>query len=222
MSPIYHGPFVNKKNRQIFSDRIKSVRKDFPTFTSHFFYFNAKSTLPTRDLSKEKFDLKDGESKITFAVSSKLSQTDFKNVDALLKAALAHSGLSHEIIMKDAHDDGWIHKVDSNKNFDGRIALVDIGGYVINAAIKMMFCSSLGINFGDPSGHITHLVEKQDAIGGPISQAYVDEFNSIVEDDAIVIPLYHYGLEWRLTPDLDLESLPTVATEPIFEKIKRK
>ncbi|MGZ3772576.1 MAG: ABC transporter substrate-binding protein [Pseudobdellovibrionaceae bacterium] len=223
LSPFHRGPFADKRNRQIFADRVKKVRKEFPSFPSHFFYFNAQSKLPSRDLSKEKFTLVDGQSKITFAVSSKsLSKTDLQNVDALLTAALLNSGLTHEIIMKDAHDDGWIHKVDSNINFDARISMVDIGGYVINAAIKMMFCSSLGINFGDPSGRIAHLVEKQDTSGGPISQSYVEEFNNIVEDDAIVIPLYHYGLEWRLTSDLDPESLPSVATEPIFEKIKRK
>lgn len=222
LSPYFNGPFADKHNRQIFADRIKAVRNKFPSFTSHFFYFNAQSRLSQRDFSKEKFKLSN-DGKITFAVASKaFSKTDLEQVDQLLIEALNDSGLSHEIVVKDAHDDGWVHKVDSNKQFDARISTVDIGGYVINAAIKMMFCSSLGINFGDPSGRIVKLVEEQDSKGGPISQDYVNEFNEIIEDDAVVIPLYHYGMEWRLTPDVDTQSLPVVATEPIFEKIRKK
>lgn len=222
LSPFFDGPFANKRNRQIFADRIKSARREFPHFTSQFFYFNAQSKLPQRDLSKEKFKV-GTQNKLTFAVASKaFSKSDLKDVELLLTTALNNSGLSYEIIVKDAHDDGWVHKVDSNKLFDGRITSVDIGGYVINAAIKMMFCSSLGINFGDPSGRIFRLVERQDISGGPIGQNYIDEFNQIIEDDAAVIPLYHYGIEWHLTPDIDTQSLPIVATEPIFEKIRRK
>lgn len=222
LSPYFDGLFMDKQNRQIFADRIKVARQYFPEFSSSYFYFNAKTDLPNRDLSSKAFNVKKG-SKLTFAVASKsFSGTDLNNVDKLLSLALRDSGLSYQIIVKDPHEDGWVHKVDSNKMFDARITSVDIGGYVINAAIKMMFCSKLGINFGDPSTKICKLVEEQDENGGPIPQSYVDEFNKIIHDDASVIPLYHYGIEWRLTPDLDTQSLPVVATEPIFEKIRRK
>ncbi len=222
LSPYFNGLFKSKKNRQIFNDRVKKIKHYFPAFSSDFFYFNATSEISKRDFSDKRFEIDTPSKAITFAIASNnVSKSDLLHIEELLTMVFSKENITFKIIQNDAHDDNWFLKVDSNVNFDARITTVDIGGHVINAAIKMMFCSQLGVNFGDPSERICALVSKQTEKGGPIDQAYIAAFNEIIQDDSIVIPLYHYGLEWLVSTDIDLKSLPLVATEPIFEKIQK-
>ncbi len=221
LSPYFHGIFKDKSNRQIFRDKLDRYRDKFKRFNSTYFYFNASSPLDQRDKSNLNFNTTGFSKVIKFAVATKsFTNLDLDEVSELLKLIFQGSGLKYEIIVNDAHENDWLAKVDSNIEFDARITSVDIGGHVINAAIKMMFCSKMGINFGDPSNEICNLVEKKDNLGGPISDEYVQNFNKIVYDQSIVIPLYHYGMEWYFTDDIDPSSVGIMSTEPKFEDIR--
>ena len=80
-----------------------------------------------------------------------------------------------------------------------------------------MFCSKLGISFPDPSGKICELVENYN-YGDDIAE-YIRKFNQILFDDAVVIPIKHFGMKWFISERIDLASFPPTNVSPLFEKI---
>ena len=67
-------------------------------------------------------------------------------------------GLSFELLSRTQNDKEWFKKTDSNTYFDARVSSVDIGAYPDYMALKMMFCSKLGVNFPDLDDEICRMV----------------------------------------------------------------
>ena len=220
LSPTKNDFFNDEENRQIFKNRVLSLYPDL--VKSRFFYPAARTegieaTKSTYKKSGQK------KSKLTFALErSTYSQNEIDDLKKIITHALTGSGREFELLARDLNDKKWFEKTDSNHHFDARIASVDIGAYPVYTAIKMMFCTKLGVNFPDLSGNICKLVLNGIKSAQSIDQNFVDRFNNILNEDAVVIPILHHSDKWLVTDQLDPNSLPPTTLYPQFELIKLK
>lgn len=222
VSPIKDGPFQNIQNRQAFADRINSLKKTSPLFSSFFFYPSKPNAIKMREHTTPYATDMAG-TNLKFAFANKNYTTDeISEIKRITIEALKESGASIEFHQKDPHEDNWRHRLLSNEEFDIRMNGVDQGGYPKNRTIKMMFCSKLGVCYPDPSNRICQIVAQQDRQGGPIPKHYIDEFNQALYDDASVIPLTHFGTHWLMSPDIDPKTLPPSSGIFHFEGIHLK
>jgi hypothetical protein len=112
----------------------------------------------------------------------------------------------------------------TNREYDIRLAGVDIGASAENWVVGMMFCSQIAISFPDPSGNVCQFVKSHEGRSGHYSdKEYLKQFEKLVADDAAVIPLYHTGSYWLVSPDIDFEKVlaPTLVV-PRFDKLRFK
>lgn len=221
ISPFKDGFFKDPDNRRVFQERVVKVLAEKNSSYSPFFYPTAtsNSTNLQSGLSYKKTKF----SKITLALpSAGFSDLEVAEILNIVNSALIGSGVDCDVIKPTATDESWRSKLRSNREFDLRITPVDIGGHIQNFAVNMMFCTNMGVTFPDPSHRICDLVKEHEKIDSPITQKYIDTFNSIIQDDACVIPLFHKGDKWLATKDIDPASIPSIVVHPRFESIRLK
>lgn len=216
--PIKNGPFKEKENRLAFTSRFKKLQESSAVLVSQFFYPSARSVVNTPDNVEYTNSIKNSTLHFAFNRDSfapeiseevvRLTQLALKDVNPKITFKLD----------KETHSN-WRQLLLGNEEYDLRFDGVDIGGHIQNMVIKMIFCSKLGVNYPDPSGRICNLVKKQDEQGGAVDQIYIDEFNQILADDAVVIPLMHYGTTWYLSEKIDPKTFPPTVVSPLFESI---
>jgi MarR-like DNA-binding transcriptional regulator SgrR of sgrS sRNA len=220
LSPLKKNFFNNLQNRRIFN---KKIRSQFPEIVkADFFYQSARSKI-TNNNTTEKYQDFSNVSPLTFALErTNYSKEELETLDRIITSALSGTSVKFKIISRDLNDKDWFKKTDSNDFFDARISSVDIGASPLYTAIKMMFCTKLGINFPDPSGKICDLVSKGISSSQEINQDFINEFNQILYDDSVVIPIQHHSDKWFVTNDIDPKSMPPTTLYPQFELIRTR
>lgn len=139
-------------------------------------------------------------------------------IEEMLGSVLSDLGLKYEFFGLDPNDPNFVKRYTSNDEWHIRLFNVSTGSSPKNWVVRMMFCSSLGINFTDPSGRICELVDRFDR--APFDYVdYVKEFEAIIEEDAAVIPLFHMRQTWLYTDDLDLSRVSLTIDIPPFENV---
>ena len=130
----------------------------------------------------------------------------------------------YQFVDPNFRDPEYIKKRNTNREYDIRFATVDIGGSAENWVINMMFCSQIAISFPDPTGQICRLVKDHEGRSGQYEQAAcLKTFEKLVDDDAAVIPLYHTGSYWLVSPDLNFEQvLAPALVVPRFDQLRFK
>ncbi len=121
------------------------------------------------------------------------------------------------------HMEGW----KDSKAFDLKLGAVDIGGGIENQLIKFMFCSKLGTGFSDPSGRICGLVETAEKSHGDLmsaedAQIYYQKLSEILNDDACLIPVLHFGATWIVGEKVDMTGFSPNMGVPYFDQIEIK
>lgn len=111
--------------------------------------------------------------------------------------------------------------------YDIRPVSVDAGGGIENQLVKFMFCSKLGVSFLDPSRRICKLVDEYESLYGDVVPQtavadYIRRFDSIVDEDAAIIPIMKTGHSWLLSPDLDIDSVSPTMNIPYFDLFKAR
>ena len=220
LSPTKPNFFNNKHNRIVFNNRIMSQYSKM--VKADFFYPSAKSVIK-KDLDTQEYQKNSLETSLTFALErSNYSSKELDNLKELITFALHGSGVKFEIIERNLQDKEWFKKTDSNNFFDARISAVEIGASPLYSAIKMMFCTKLGINFPDPSGKICELVNKGIITSRDIDKSFIDQFNQILYDDSVIIPIQHQSSKWFVSNIINPKSLPPITLYPQFELIRRR
>lgn len=120
----------------------------------------------------------------------------------------------------DSSDPDSARKMISNTYYDIRIASVDIGGNLTNSLIDMMFCTKMGVSFPDPSGKVCELVHEYSQLGKEADLAYENRFNSTLESEAYILPLFHSGLSLIYSRNFDPKTLPSGTSHPRFEDFR--
>ncbi len=154
------------------------------------------------------------------------------NLNAQMGEALRNSisivasqmGLKSEFEVVDRSQPDWRVQLTSNQHYDLRISSVDTGATFIENAIQMMFCTQLGVSFPDPGDQVCRLLQA----GGPSAMEdrslrleIAQKFEEIVNSQSAVVPLFHSGVLWLQSADLESlnESLGT--NHPRLDLIRR-
>lgn len=225
LSPWSSSKFFSKvQNRKVFNWRLKKVAESrdltkMGIYRADSFYPTAPSHIALSQPNENRFNYSGEELEIT--LPNRLGPKLAEYVRDILLKVFSDIPIERIHFHSAHHGDPKImDKYVSNRFFDIRISSVDIGGTVLNPAIEMMFCTSLGISFPDPSGRICHLVDEFKKSGKEIDSFYIREFNQILADELHVIPLFHSGLTWLYTKDFDPKTIPTGTAHPKFEEFR--
>jgi hypothetical protein len=111
----------------------------------------------------------------------------------------------------------------SRDKFSVRIVSVFSGATFDSWVTDMMFCSSLGISFPDPSGHICTLIKK--SLAGEDARArksIANDMANIIEEDSSVLPVFHIRNAFYFSDDIDLKSIAPDTIVLDFESLELK
>lgn len=217
LSPFKKNFFNDINNRKTFQRRIRELPKN--KITSDFFYPSAPSNIAQDEMR----NYKENKSKelLTFALErTNYTEEEIHNFHEIITYALNGSGNTFKILKKDNSDPDWYKKTDSNEYFDARISSVDIGAHPLFTAIKMMFCTKLGVTFPDLDNKICDLVDEYQNREIELDQKFIDRFNKTITDQAIIIPITHHSKKWLVSKKINPLSLPATSPHPLFEMIK--
>lgn len=212
--------FSNLTNRKVFAKRlIEFQEKNMSANFSEGFYLTSKLDKSLVQKWPNKFDKINYKLKIAlqYLPSTLEVQKLWENLFSYV-----FDGLSYEIIYPKQQDPNWIKSILNNSDYDLRTASVNAGATHIVSAIKMMFCTRLGICFPDPSSKISQLVEDYTKNDKDADKFFEETFNKIIIEDSAVFPLFHAKERWLISKDIDINSMPATIVHPLFEKIRVK
>lgn len=84
--------------------------------------------------------------------------------------------------------------------------------------VRILFKSKLGPRYQDPGQRISKLVDDFDA-GKLVYRDFLVTFNSILAEEAAVIPLYHRGFTFRFSPNVDVSSISPLMSIVRYEEL---
>ncbi|MFN3454322.1 MAG: ABC transporter substrate-binding protein [Pseudobdellovibrio sp.] len=220
LSP-YIEPFNNIENRRAFRKMIRKYMNDHLSSEvnlSYHFYPILKQYRLSDDYVKSMINYNNDKVLKVFSTKSESEHSTYsiKMIENLLKE------LNIKYKFETAEDLGnqWRDKETSNKYFPIRIVNVDIGGAPENWVIDMMFCSDLGVSFPDLDGGICNIVKEYKAGKLLDTNRYNEMFHQIIEDQAIVIPVYQLGYEWLVSKSIMRTSMSQTMNIPRFDEIE--
>lgn len=217
LSPFKDGPFKDVNFRRYFLNKFRKTQPG-SRFDSTYFYRSAKTAV--REIEVEKPNFK--RQKVVLAYVGKKKSSNVEALETLLKSLFSEDGLEFEFVGKNETEDNWGKRMQSDREFDIRLAGVATGSNFRPFIVKMMFATKLGISFPDPSGRIFQLVEEGELKPFELSDEYYKRFNQILYEDASVIPFLHFGPRWLMSEFVDVESFPSTTVAPLFEDIRIK
>ncbi len=219
--PSHH--FFDKKNRQVFQAKVRELQARIP--------FRSKSANLTRYFypSTKVFDKSPttaGNTKSTPRPKRPLSvftptieSDESKYILTLVKTALEE--LSWPYTLLTPTGDGKLKAIDvaQKGKFDIRVTSVVAGSVVEPWVVEMMFCSSMGVSYPDPSGNVCRKIKS--ILDSQITNidSLGDEVSSLIESDAAVIPVYHGRTTWYFSRNLDVSRIAGDLIMPSFEDI---
>lgn len=226
LSPIRDGIFKNKSARQYFSYNVRKCLRseDIGNEDVHFargFYATSKP-FNYAEVPKPILEGKGIRKRVRAVIHNRSSNSVKSLLENCVSSVIKSLGYEVEFLVTSKKDPKWADKYFGNKFYDIRVSTVDTDPTYVNSTIDMMFCSTLGVSFPDPSGRICDLAEKQRSKDRPdiISDEYKEKFSRIVVDDATVIPILHGGFIWLFSKDFDLETVPRNFVHPLFSSFR--
>ncbi|MFH1653153.1 MAG: ABC transporter substrate-binding protein [Pseudomonadota bacterium] len=222
LSPYIKNVFDNPKNRMLFKNKIRKGQNKIAfnsknSMLSKSFY-PLHSQIEQTDLFKDERIIPRSNAKLKIIFISTILESERNYIEQLIGKVLDDENIPYEFITVDQSKPKWLDLLHSNKEYDLRVCKVDIGGNIENWVIKMMFCSKLGVSFPDPTDRMCKLVSEQEQKGlYSVDNQYIKDFNKIIEADSVVIPLYHTGLTWLFTKDINIQKYSPTMNFPMFE-----
>jgi hypothetical protein len=232
LSPHRTAAFDRIENRLRFKGAVRAAMKDIPVpsvgasqlHLGPEFYF-AGDTKGNSGIEKEtEGSTWRPDSPLKILRLSYSSNQQGTYIEQIVSKALDKLGWRYEFFDPDFKDPDFIKKRNTTREYDIRLATVDIGGTAENWVVNMMFCSQLAISFPDPSGKICKLVKEHEGRSGQYDESeYSKQFEQIVAEDSSVIPLYHTGSYWLVSHDIDFDGvLAPMLVVPRFDKLRFK
>jgi hypothetical protein len=132
----------------------------------------------------------------------------------VLKRALDHAGLTYRFANNETNWHTW-----SSRDYDLRIIGTSIGGSASPLSIEFVFCSIIGSQLPDPSGRVCGLLddfakEKVELL------EFEKKFLEIVDDDAAIVPISHFGVQLFLSPSINPKSLSPALNVIRFDQLE--
>jgi MarR-like DNA-binding transcriptional regulator SgrR of sgrS sRNA len=222
---VLHGRagsiFSNRSFRKLFAEKLRSYLRDSKSkfdglrYTETFFPGEEAHSLPFDEQNEVK-RLPNSEKTLKFVYSRALPTMEARRLEEAIRHSL-HPEQRVEFSVVDRSRPGWVKPYLDASNFDVRIQAVDVGGAVSNSAIKMMFCTKLGVSFPDVSGQVCKLVRQYDENDLKTGRSYSIQLNRILRDDSEVVPLFHTGLYYLYSTDIDPNTIAPQLITPRFD-----
>lgn len=102
-------------------------------------------------------------------------------------------------------------KTIGDSDYDIRMIATSVGGGAEAWGLEIIFYSDLGPRLPDPGGKIRNLIKRFEL--GEINElSFSEQFNRAVEEDAAIIPVSHYGVNLKVSPAINRDSIkPTLS-----------
>lgn len=221
--------FSDKKFRRFFSKRLKDKIFDnktkfkWSTLSPMFYPFVATANLPDPEEPISPMEALNENHIVFESFPVKNERAEF--IERILRESSLELNLKFEA--KDFSTNASSYSELNRRRTqqaDAYFIGVDKGGAAEPWVVKMMFCSELGAQFPDPSGRICELTKKYEGRALSVDEysRFGKEFENIVADDAVVVPVFHRGRAWFYSGDLDLTELTANTSVTDFLKIKVK
>ncbi len=227
VTPNLENVFADKSNRQVFAETVLRINRERPlsygnSALAKAFYANPSPDLETKLRQKQtKGSMAKIESdrSIRCVVGPSEPPRVIEHIKSIFDEVSKIHGLKIEMVNEDRTDPAWEERRYGNNFFDIRPAIVEVGAQIQDWAVNMMFCSSLGISFPDPSGEICKIIHGHSSLS-EISNELRERFELAVADDAVVLPLYHTGQSWLINSKVDKNTISPTMGLPRFITLK--
>lgn len=84
--------------------------------------------------------------------------------------------------------------------------------------LKLLFKSNLGPKYQDPGGRVSDLIDRYE--NHQVSyRDFLIEFNSIISEEAAVLPLYHRGFSWKFSSNIETLSISPLMSILRYEEL---
>jgi hypothetical protein len=132
----------------------------------------------------------------------------------VLKKSLEDAGYPYKFAMN-----GPLIAEVSSQKFDIRMTSTALGGAAEPWSMDLVFCSLVGPSFPDPSGRVCGLLddfakEKVELL------EFEKKFLEIVDDDAAIVPISHFGVQLFLSPSINPKSLSPALNVIRFDQLE--
>ncbi len=221
LSPFKNGPFFSREYRRSFANRFaqaldKKPDNKTPSIYERSFYLGHREL----QFPKSKNSLKGSSAPLRILKMNSGSGLDVEYIERIIGQLLDEDGLEYEFVEFE-RSPGFIKKAFSNREFDIRLARVDVGIAPQTWVLDMMFCSQLGISFPDASGRICSEVRslRRQNVTHPDSSDMEPIFQSL-EEEASVLPAYHSGAMWFFSRHIDLTQISNHLVVPRVELLE--
>jgi hypothetical protein len=221
LSPFKSGPFSSRDYRRSFASRFARAldkRPDTKTpsiYERSFYLGHRELQFPKPEVSPEGATLP-----IRILKMNSGSGVDVAHLEHTVGQLLDEDGLKYEFVEFE-RSPGFIKKAFSNREFDIRLARVDVGIAPQTWVLDMMFCSQLGISFPDAPGRICSEVRslRQQGVTHPNTNDMEPIYKSL-DEEASVIPAYHSGAMWFFSRHIDLTQVSNHLVVPRMELLE--
>ena len=117
------------------------------------------------------------------------------------------------------NDNDFTWKDYSNQRYDVRILAPSIGNGVEAWGIDVIFFSSVGVNFPDPSGRVKKMLTEYE--NDKLSdQGLTDQFLAAVDEDSAILPISHFGLQWYISSGINTNSISPLISIVKFDQVE--
>jgi len=218
------SPFLKQEFRRYLAHALKNQLPAIAVGSyepAKSFYFDSPVTVEGTALHR-KLDIHSTQRSLKILTGPQINKSRMVSlIEDMLGRILTDLKLKYEFYGLDPSDLNYNKRYVANDEWDIRLFNVSSGSSPKNWVVRMMFCSSMGINFLDPTKRICELVDRQD--DSPLEQMdYVKRFENIVYEDSAVIPLFHMKQTWLYSADLDVSQVTSTADVPLFEHLRLK
>lgn len=213
--------FNSQSHRQLFSKNLRKFMLERPAASKAFATTQSLFPVETID-APANFEIR-GELKagkpLKFVYSRALPIAESSYLEDAIRSALP-SDQEIEFSVVNRNRPNWLKPYLAAEQFDVRIQAVDVGGPVSNSAVKMMFCTKLGVSFPDSTQEICKLVEEYNLKDKIPDENYSVRLNHILQRTAEVIPLFHTGLVYLYSEGIEPTSITPQLIVPRLDLLR--
>lgn len=87
--------------------------------------------------------------------------------------------------------------------------------------VRLLFMNNLGPRYPDPNYRIADLLREYDK-GSMKYREFLASFNTILDDEAAIIPMYHRGFLWKFSDTIDFQNVSPLTCILRYEDLKIK
>lgn len=210
-----NGFFSIHENRRALDQAIQLTRKNYPNNQSNFsyssfFYPSQRRIKPTHPQAQVNLPIK------PLIIEGKIPPVDSPKYFAFKILIDAFDKLNWKYIVNN-NDASWAES--GNSQYDVRIMGPSIGSGVEAWGLDVIFFSHVGLNIPDPSGRVKKMLfdYENDKLS---DQELTDNFLTAVEEDAAILPINHFGLQWYISSGINTQSISPLVSVIRFDQVE--